>query len=684
MSTKSKFLYLQQHMIKRILSGLALTSCLYLAADASLQYPKTANATTSGKSAIAQSPANDQLFYTYFGKRIPLNLRQDTFVVQSKTEQTTRGGTRGGTDDEEESSTSEQPFFQQLQQYLQPTSRGEGNDLAKLAKIQPLGENYAVVSLPDANLTIKAQLQDEIAKLPNVAATLPVLSRQGRQEIIALPNEIIVSFQRNLSENQRQDILKQQNLEIIRKIPFTRDRYVVRTLSASGTAVLNAANQLIQVTGVKSATPNFIQSIPERVTPAGKMDLNSSQNLNAVNQIVNDLAKLPSQQSSTFNTALLPLQWQLDSSSLSGYLDKNARKKAARTDIRAVEAWQQSQGGRGVVVAVIDTTIQWNHPDLKNNLYTAANLTDQCPGEVHGWDFASMSTVTSNDETSCPGDPNTRLNSREIGVLAPIFQDTFKLSDQELIQKYDNEVLTAKYFMCGASCSNKQIANSVRDLVRNRISGKFHGTWVSGVIAARSPNGKGLMGVAPNAKILPVRTAGIGGEFSPESIMASINYAVARGADVINMSFGGSTPIQDVADTISEVLANNPKLVIVASAGNSGDTQNWDVNFPANMPGVVAVGATNLAGRRTGYSSFGETLGVVAPGGDLYSPSKIGGILTTGGTWLDKFWQDPPKSAWGDALDKKGGYMWVQGTSFSAPVVAGVFALMKGEIQSVV
>ncbi|BAZ37661.1 peptidase S8/S53 [Calothrix sp. NIES-4101] len=87
-----------------------------------------------------------------------------------------------------------------------------------------------------------------------------------------------------------------------------------------------------------------------------------------------------------------------------------------------------------------------------------------------------------------------------------------------------------------------------------------------------------------------------------------------------------------------------------------------------------------MTGNRTFYSSYGGGLDVVAPGGEIQN-GMSGGILTTGGTWLDGFWQGitVPDNSWGLALDPVGKYVQVQGTSFSAPIVSGVMALMKGE-----
>ncbi|MBE9087316.1 S8 family serine peptidase, partial [Tolypothrix sp. LEGE 11397] len=157
----------------------------------------------------------------------------------------------------------------------------------------------------------------------------------------------------------------------------------------------------------------------------------------------------------------------------------------------------------------------------------------------------------------------------------------------------------------------------------------------------------------------------------------AIGYAASRNVDVINMSLGGLLPDEGLTEQIFDVLDAHRHLVIVASAGN----ENLDgVGFPAGIPGVVSVGATNMTGNRTFYSSYGGGLDLVAPGGEIQN-SLSGGILTTGGTWLDGFWQgmSVPDYAWGLALDPLGKYVQVQGTSFSAPIVSGVVALMKGE-----
>ncbi|MBO1048336.1 MAG: S8 family serine peptidase [Dolichospermum sp. DEX182a] len=201
-------------------------------------------------------------------------------------------------------------------------------------------------------------------------------------------------------------------------------------------------------------------------------------------------------------------------------------------------------------------------------------------------------------------------------------------------------------------------------------------------MAAKPQNSKGLLGVAPNAQILPVRLFGLNGSYSPAAYIEAIGYAANRGADIINLSLGSILPSPGEEEAIADVLKANPKLVIVAAAGNENTNQ---VTFPAAYPGVVSVGATNITGNRASYSNYGQGLDLVAPGGDLNTPGLLGGIPTTGGTSLNAFWQGipNPSTRWSSVVDGRGKYWWVEGTSFASPTVAGVVALMKGENKGI-
>ncbi len=592
---------------------------------------------------VAQTQTAGDLRYTFYGQSIPLNLRQDTIAVAFKPE---AGKTRG------------LPLYLQLQQDLRRGGGTRGGAAGETFNIEinPLGKNYALVSLPSGTRGTSAIAQ-QIQQQSYIQGMLPVLSRSDRNEKIVLPNEIVVSFQPEISESQKQLILLNNNLEIIRPLHFTKNRYLVRSRSSSGTAILNIANQLNSIDGVKYSTPNFVQSVAYNIQEQGNRNTAQAETPNANAQLKSMLAALADRSIQTaYKSDLLPLEWHLDSTPQRG-------RSLPRTDLRVTEAWKNSSAGQGVVVAVVDSLIQWDHPDLVNNIYTVPDdVKDKLPDEVHGWDFAQ-------------DDADTRISEDELDQVAPTFQETFKLSNAELLEKYSDVAYAIQDHF--PDFSKGQVASFLRNYIRNKIAAEFHGTWSSGVIAAHPQNEQGVLGVAPNAKILPVRVFGLGGAITPASLADGIRYAAARGADVINMSLGGMIPGQEEVEAIFEVLDANPNLVIVASAGNESAD---GVAFPAAVPGVLSVGATNVEGKRAGYSNYGGQLAVVAPGGDTTSIAK-GGILTTGGTWVDGFWKGVPDPdfAWGVTLDPKGKYVQVQGTSFSAPNVSGVMALMKGE-----
>jgi serine protease len=480
-----------------------------------------------------------------------------------------------------------------------------------------------------------------------------------------------------------QGIVRRSNLKVIRPLRFTKNRFLMRSSSAAGTAVLGVANQLNQTAGIKSATPNFIQSPPQKVTKI----LSHANPLN-ISKITQNFKNKPNYTRSangepSFQTQLSWLQWHLDSRPMETLVDCSVKypevqpkfvecintprdnAQSLRADIHAVEAWQQSNGGEGAVVAVLDSLIQWDHPDLAKNIYSVGNVADRLPNENYGWDFAD-------------NDADTRISDAELALYSPLFQSSFVASDADLLQQDPD--LAALLRQSSPSSSERDIAKLMRETIQGTIASLFHGTMVGGVIAARSPDGTGLIGVAPNAKILPVS---IGRDsFAPDAVIEGIGYAAARGADVINMSFAfsGFAPVRDMADTILEAQQQRPDLVFVAAAGNEASDE---ISFPANTKGVLSVGATNVTRNLASYSNFGKQIDLVAPGGDLsiQALGKVGGILTTGGTWVKGFWQGIPSQpgGWSEALDSKGQYLWTEGTSFASPAVAGVVALMKGE-----
>ncbi|WP_443052290.1 type VII secretion-associated serine protease mycosin [Streptomyces sp. JV190] len=167
-----------------------------------------------------------------------------------------------------------------------------------------------------------------------------------------------------------------------------------------------------------------------------------------------------------------------------------------------------------------------------------------------------------------------------------------------------------------------------------------HGTSMAGLIAGtgRSNGGNGAFGLAPGAKILPIRMpeSGVGAtqaegdaKFNRVAPVA-IRYAVERGAKVINISLGVEEGSQALTDAVKYALDNGS--LVFAAAGNSGDGANL-LEYPVGTPGVVGVGAIGHDAKKTDESQYGPQIDFTAPGIDMVHPCKGGTQLCkTSGT----------------------------------------------------
>ncbi|MFJ9766633.1 type VII secretion-associated serine protease mycosin [Streptomyces erythrochromogenes] len=177
-----------------------------------------------------------------------------------------------------------------------------------------------------------------------------------------------------------------------------------------------------------------------------------------------------------------------------------------------------------------------------------------------------------------------------------------------------------------------------------------HGTKVAGLIAARPQAGTGFVGLAPDATVIPIRQNDGQGKGNALTLSQAIDHAVAKGAQVINIS--QDTDVQLSADSelgksVQKAVAAD--IVVVASAGNDGMSGQKRKTYPAAFPGVLAVGASDRNNERAAFSQPGDFIGVAAPGVDMVSTVP----------------------GFGQCIDN--------GTSFSAPYVAGVAALLRAE-----
>jgi type VII secretion-associated serine protease mycosin len=209
----------------------------------------------------------------------------------------------------------------------------------------------------------------------------------------------------------------------------------------------------------------------------------------------------------------------------------------------------------------------------------------------------------------------------------------------------------------GVDGSHPDLAGSVTtgpDLIRSVAPhpGRVHGTWMSSLIAGHghgSRAGAGIIGIAPQARVLSVRTIADPDEPGyhtfrdrPEyqsSLPKAIRYAADHGADVINMSLGGPNATADERSAVAYAIAKG--VVVVASAGNDGDSKNpkkvdrngiVQLSYPAAFPGVIGVAAVGRDGMPAKFSDRNSSVLVAAPGAGVVGAGPGNGYWIGDGT----------------------------------------------------
>ena len=279
--------------------------------------------------------------------------------------------------------------------------------------------------------------------------------------------------------------------------------------------------------------------------------------------------------------------------------------------IHAREGWVSSTGSRDVVVAVIDSAVDITHADLKQNIWTN-------PNEIAG------------NNKDDDGD----------GYIDDVHGWNFVLDIADVTPTSSGQILTDAW---------------------------IHGTVVASLIAGEGNNGIGIAGVSWRARIMPLVVldgAGTGGD---GHIVRAIRYAVAHGADIINLSLVGYEFDQDLADAIR--LAASQGVLVVSAAGNSDDAGGQDMDqlpgYPACHKGVLGLGELTVTGidrlnQKVNKANFGACVDVTAPGQDIFAARPT----------VDP--HEPNTSI--------SGYVGhLSGTSVAAPLVSGLAALLKAK-----
>ncbi len=311
------------------------------------------------------------------------------------------------------------------------------------------------------------------------------------------------------------------------------------------------------------------------------------------------------------NDPLLPSQWYL------------LGEQPSAT--RAEAAWDITTGNPGMVVAVLDTGVRFDHPDL-GRIESGGKL-------LAGYDFISHVGVANDGDArdADPSDPGDWVNAAD--RTQPDFTD------------------------CDTTSSS------------------WHGTRVAGLVGALTGNAEGIAGAAFNTRVLPVRVLGKCGGYDSD-IIAAMRWAAGLSiigvpdnptpANVINLSLGGDGVCTAAYQSaVDEITARG--ILVVASAGNDGGA----VSTPANCTGVLGVAGIRHAGTKVGFSNLGPELSISAPGGNCVNigigqPCLFSIVVATNsGTTV------PAASIYTDQI------RYNVGTSFSAPQAAATVALMR-------
>ena len=240
--------------------------------------------------------------------------------------------------------------------------------------------------------------------------------------------------------------------------------------------------------------------------------------------------------------------------------------------IKATDAWDVNKGNSKIIIGIVDTGVDWKHPDLADNIWTnkgeipGNNIDDDNNGyvdDIHGWDFGGLSGTPDNDPKEDKPD---------------------------------------------------------------------HGTNVAGIASAVTDNGYGVASIGFNSTIMPVKAARNDVRDQNGNALIyygydGIKYAADNGAKIINCSWGGYS-YSNAAQQIIDYAVSKGALVV----GAAGNENFQGVIYPANYAGALSVGATDSNDYRAYFSNFGEDLDVMAPGVSIFNTWQPSTFATLSGT----------------------------------------------------
>jgi serine protease len=244
--------------------------------------------------------------------------------------------------------------------------------------------------------------------------------------------------------------------------------------------------------------------------------------------------------------------------------------------IHADSAWTICNGSPDVVIGIVDSGTDWQHPDLSANIAINSAEDINHDGKFENW-------------------PSTEIRNGVSGDLDGIDEDG---------DGYVDDVVGWDF--AGADGNTPD---------NDPSPGEPHGTHTAGIASAVTNNGIGVASVGYQCKILPVKTS-VDDPTNDEILYGDegIKYAADRGANIISCSWGGPAGSSFEQDVIRYALAKGS--IVIAAAGNDGANEFF---YPASNPGVFSVASVSSSDTKSSFTNYGPLIGICAPGENIYS-----------------------------------------------------------------